>query len=140
MLSQGEERQRFKDQEVQDHSRGLSYVTHRHVFKIFGFFSDCFYKPVLKKWRNSTLQYKFEGRFGISQMVRKKACAALWRIFPSNKRVSANRKRDCIGDIVDSGIGCRTGPPTYVASGRYNPMPVLTISPQSGTKNLATEE
>ncbi len=34
MLSQGEERQRLKGWEVQYHDRGLSYVTHRNIFKI----------------------------------------------------------------------------------------------------------
>ncbi len=45
-----------------------------------------------------------------------------------------------MGDIVDSCIGCRTGLPTSVAyRGRYvNPMQESTLSPQSGTMNLAT--
>jgi hypothetical protein len=61
---------------------------------MFSKFYVVFFRPLLqtgfKKWRNSTLQYKFGGLFGISQLVRKKACAALWRIYPSNKRAAAN--------------------------------------------------
>jgi hypothetical protein len=49
-----------------------------------------------------------------------------------------------LGDIVDSGKGLsyHTGPPAYVAwrDGRYDsPKPELSLSPQSGTMNLATE-
>ncbi len=44
-----------------------------------------------------------------------------------------------LGYIVYSGVGCRTGPPSY-AAGTKNPMPELTLSPQLGTMNLATEQ
>jgi hypothetical protein len=76
---------------------GSSAVTPLYQLRRFLKFYVVFFPPLLqtgfKNWRNSTLQYKFGGRFGISQMVGKKACAALWRIFSSNKRAPSNRKR-----------------------------------------------
>jgi hypothetical protein len=40
----------------------------------------------------ATINFMFGGWFRVSEMVQKKACAALWQIFSSNNRAPANRK------------------------------------------------
>jgi len=46
----------------------------------------------------------------------------------------------CLGDEVNSGIGLsyRPSSPCSLASQNDNPMPELTLSPQSGSMNSAT--